>query len=231
LVENSSQLDGTADGGPFTVFGKVTNTSSLAVMDALGAVPVLPGLYQADPKDLLYDLPLLNYTPDPVNYTLGSPSPAITFANLVYVYSVSQLSTTDYTGWQTSAFQTDPNAATDKLPAATPQGDGVTNLMKYALDITGGQTMTATDRTKLPTVGQKTVSGTTYMTLTYHQRPNLVGVFINVETSTDLVNWAAPTNSITTQTTATDGSGDAIMVVQVPAPTSGFQFMRLSATQ
>ncbi len=66
------------------------------------------------------------------------------------------------------------------------------------------------------------IGGQPYMTLTYHQRPNLdvAGVNVSVLTSTDMVNWAPPTNATTAQM-GTDSNGNTIMQVQVPAPASG----------
>jgi cyclophilin family peptidyl-prolyl cis-trans isomerase len=234
---NSNTADANLDSEGFTVFGVVTNTSSLAVMDAIAAVPVYlppnPFISQME-----YDADTNPTGPSPDDFAFGrvplanyNAANGLFISNLVIVNSVTTLTTTDFTAWQTAAFQNDANKATDSLPAAMPQNDSTPNLLKYAFDITANASMTAADRAKLPTVGTTTVSGTMYMTLTYHQRPNLVGVFVNVETSTDLATWAAPTNATMTQTTATDGSGDSIMVVQVPAPTSGFQFMRLNVTQ
>jgi hypothetical protein len=80
-------------------------------------------------------------------------------------------------------------------------------------------------------VGSAVISGTQVLTLTYRQRADLVGVFVSVQTSTDLQTWAAPTNATTTQTATTDSSGDTIMQVQVPVPAGGTQFIRLSLTQ
>lgn len=41
LGDNSSALDGTNDGGPFTVFAQVKNAGGLAVMDAIGNLPTV----------------------------------------------------------------------------------------------------------------------------------------------------------------------------------------------
>jgi cyclophilin family peptidyl-prolyl cis-trans isomerase len=40
LADNSRALDGTSDGGPFTAFGQVCDSASLAVMDAIGNAEV-----------------------------------------------------------------------------------------------------------------------------------------------------------------------------------------------
>ena len=203
--------------GPFTVFGVVANSSSLAVMDSISAVQTWPF---SSPFDTL---PLLNY-----NQTLFNQG-SIPFADFLYTTSFTTYTLANLSSWQ-AAFASDPNAATDSLPAAVPQHDDTPNLVKYALGITGNQTMTAIDRAKLPVVGK--AAGTGHMTLTYHQRMHLavVGVTVGVLVSTDLVNWAPPDNATTTQT-GVDSDGNAIMVVDVPAPASGSEFIRLSVTQ
>ena len=91
--------------------------------------------------------------------------------------------------------------------------------------------MTATDRAKLPTVSHTKVSGSNVMILTYRQRANLVGVFVNVQTCADLKTWVTPTNATTTQTATTDGTNDVIMKIQIPAPTTGATFIQLNVTQ
>jgi cyclophilin family peptidyl-prolyl cis-trans isomerase len=215
-----NNLDGSAGGGPFTVFGVVANSSSLAVMDSIATVPTfdLSGILSS-----LGNLPLLTYTM--AEYNSGT-LPLL--SDFIYTASYTKFTINNFNSWQ-AAFASDPNAATDSLPTATPQNDGVPNLVKYALGVTANHTMTANDRTKLPVVGKAATTG--HMTLTYHERMHLdvVSVSVGVQTSTDLVNWAT-TNATTTQT-GTDSDGDAIMVVDVPAPTSGAEFIRLNVTQ
>ena len=214
LADNSSALDGTIDGGPFTVFGVVANASSLAVMDAIANTPTY------NFGDPFATLPLMNYNTADSNLPLS---------DFIYLNSITTLTTTNFTAWQ-SAFSGDPNAATDSLPAATPQNDGATNLLKYFCGITANASMSAANRAKLPVGGKTTVSGTTYQTLTYHQRPNMVGVFATVQVSTDLQTWSTATTATTTQT-GTDPDGDSIMQVQLAIPAGGRQFVRLSLSQ
>jgi peptidyl-prolyl cis-trans isomerase A (cyclophilin A) len=204
--------------GPFTVFGVVANASSLAVMDAIAAVPTFA--YNS-PFD---DLPLENFTTADYNAQVSPP-----LADFIYVNTVTPLMTTDFSTWQSTNFQGQP--ASVSAPTATPQNDETPNLLKYLCDVTPAQSMMPADRAKLPTVGSAVISGTQVLTLTYRQRADLVGVFVSVQTSTDLQTWAAPTNATTTQTATTDSSGDTIMQVQVPVPAGGTQFIRLSLTQ
>jgi cyclophilin family peptidyl-prolyl cis-trans isomerase len=78
-VDNSATFDPES----YTVFGRVANAPSLAVMDALAAIPVQIGLLGA-PNTALGEIPLINYT---VSSNPNSPTP-VYFDNLVYVYSI-----------------------------------------------------------------------------------------------------------------------------------------------
>ena len=230
LVDNTSSndhggndLDESAGGGPFTVFGVVANSSSLAVMDALSAVP------QWNFGAPFDTLPLSNYSETQYDNYLNGTNQTVPLADFLYVNSITTLTTTNFNAWQ-AAFSSDPNAATDSAPAATPQNDHAPNLLKYFCGIPANASMSLAAQAKLPVAGKTTISGTVYQTLTYHQRPNMVGVFMTVQTSTDMQTWSPATSGSVTQT-GTDSDGDSIMQVQVPAPTTGSQFLRLSLTQ
>jgi len=88
-VDNSAALDGTVDGGPFTVFGVVANANSLAIMDALANVPVpervrfmpVPPADQNPDHYTFGRIPLLGYT-------LGAQ---VLLSNLVNVNSITRL--------------------------------------------------------------------------------------------------------------------------------------------
>ena len=74
LVDNNfdgdaggNNLDGSTGGGPFTVFGVVANSSSLAVMDAIAAVPVW------NFGDPFATLPLSNYTTAQYHHAYFNP--------------------------------------------------------------------------------------------------------------------------------------------------------------
>ena len=78
VIDNSAALDGSANGGPFTVFGQVANSASMTVMNQVAAVPVpLPSPFNSP----LNQIPL-------INYTAGN---GVTTANLVLVNYVTQL--------------------------------------------------------------------------------------------------------------------------------------------
>ena len=151
----------------------------------------------------------------------------------VTVNSITMLTNVqDFPAWQTAKFTT-PQKNTPGFTdaAATPWHDGTPNLLKYVCDIDPHVPMTSAARANLPKAGTTTISGTKYLTLTYHQHNALLGVNVNVETSSDMNTWttAAYPNAVFVQT-GTDAAGDPIMQVRVPA-TGTQQFIRLNAVQ
>ena len=114
-------------------------------------------------------------------------------------------------------------------PSATPENDGVANLLKYLYDIDPSKPISAQGRTALPTLGLADIGGTTYLTLTYRQYAMLTGVTVHVQTSSDLRTWQTITNPAFIETGLDPVTGDPILQVQVPV-TASAQFIRLSVT-
>ena len=114
-------------------------------------------------------------------------------------------------------------------PTATPQNDGVSNLLKYLFDINPSTVMSATDTAAMPVSGTATQNGSLYLTLTFRENPNTSGITVNVQTSPDLQNWTTLTNPTIIQTGTDPTTGDPIMQVQVPT-TGSTQFIRLNVT-
>jgi cyclophilin family peptidyl-prolyl cis-trans isomerase len=97
LVDNNNatadnNLDQSAGGGPFTVFAVVADASSLAVMDAIAAVP------NFDFGSPLDNLPLQNFTQADYQAYVDGTNQSIPFVDFVYTNSISVLST--YTNWE-----------------------------------------------------------------------------------------------------------------------------------
>jgi hypothetical protein len=114
----------------------------------------------------------------------------------------------------------------------TPQNDGVTNQIKYLLDIDPSRPMNASDKAALPAVGISTIVGTEYLTLTYRQNPLETGITINVQTSSDLKTWVTVKPPDLSQQVGIDPTtGDPIMEVGVKMNGSNKQFIRLNLTQ
>jgi len=121
---------------------------------------------------------------------------------------------------------------------ATPESDGVPNLLKYLYDINPTTPISATDRAALPTVG----TTATYLTLTYRQYDLETGITVNVQTSPDLQTWttvavATMPNPVIleagvsiVQTGNDSTTGDPIIQARIPL-TGTRQFIRLNVTQ
>ena len=77
-ADNSALLDGTTDGGPFTVFGAIANPASLAVMNQIGAETIVND--SANLGSAFSSLPVINYT-----------SGELQFSNLILVNYITQL--------------------------------------------------------------------------------------------------------------------------------------------
>jgi cyclophilin family peptidyl-prolyl cis-trans isomerase len=102
LVDNSQQLDGTAAGGPFTVFARVSDDASLAVMDNIAAAGVV---HAAVPFD---SLPVVNFSGNTVQVQ-----------NLIYVNSVDDVLPAGSADFLASASPTQVNVAAGATGTAT----------------------------------------------------------------------------------------------------------------
>lgn len=114
-------------------------------------------------------------------------------------------------------------------PNATPQHDGISNLLKYLFDIDPSKAMSESDKAALPKVGLTNVSGTNYLTLTFRQSVYMTNVTLNVQTSTDLQTWQTVTPAVSQQISTDATTGDPIMQVGVPLA-GGKEFIRLNIT-
>ncbi len=136
-----------------------------------------------------------------------------------------------YAAWQAQYFsaaqQADPTVSGATV---TPQGDGVSNLLKYAFNINPAQPMSAGDRAALPTGAITTSNGTQYLSLAYRQYASLSGVTVSVQTSPDLVTWTTVDNPTVLASGTDPVTGDPTTQVGVPVSGSS-EFIRLDVTQ
>jgi len=142
------------------------------------------------------------------------------------------VTTPSYSQWSSLKFtpsqQSDPNFI---APTATPLHDGVSNLLKYALDINPSATMSTTDLAALPVLNTLNGDGATILTLTYRQNPSATGITVNLQTSPDMVNWTTVTPDYV-QSAGTDSStGDPMIQVGVNVTGASKEFIRLNVTQ
>jgi hypothetical protein len=106
-----------------------------------------------------------------------------------------------------------------------PVHDGISNLMKYAL----GLSAKTPGASVLPVLGHTSVSGKTYLTLTFSRLRALTDVTYNVQVSSDLKNWqSGPLFTVRTDKGTTDTATFRDLTAIEDAPR---RFMRLSITR
>ena len=161
----------------------------------------------------------------------GSQPPRSGFAGSL----VTQSGLNPFSSWQSTYFSTQQLSEPSVSGAsASPQSDGIPNLLKYLYDIDPTGSMSVTDRAALPTAGTDTTTtpGTEYLTLTYRQYALETGITIHVQSSPNLQAWTTVTPDISRQIGTDPTTGDAIMEVGVIVPSIATkQFIRLDVTQ
>ena len=126
--------------------------------------------------------------------------------------------------WRNNYFRNPSNVGAG-ANGASPAGDGVPNLIKYAL---GLNPTNAATTAQLPTGGVQPDGGTNYLTLTVHRaaQPSDITYIVEV-TSTLTGGWVSgPPNTVTLSNTAT------LLVVRdnTPQPAATTRFIRLRVT-
>ncbi len=145
---------------------------------------------------------------------------------IVADYTVDLTYTTWLTRFFTAAEQADPTISGS---AADPDGDGVSNLIEYAL----GLSPRTAGATGLPTVGQMTINGSTYLTLTYTQVFANTDITYVPQVSGDLMTWNSDANYVAAVSTQTNPDAlSQIVVVRdlMPLTAGGRRFIRLKVT-
>jgi len=104
-----------------------------------------------------------------------------------------------------------------------PAGDGVSNLVKYALNLPA---KTTAPTGALPAIGQEVLSGSGYLTISFTQQSSLTDITYTVQASTDLVNWTTGPYRIDNGSTPT-----ATYIDTVPIGTTPTRFLRLVITR
>lgn len=139
------------------------------------------------------------------------------FAN-VRVYSLPS-DATGFAGWASENIA-DENA---RGPMDNPSGDGINNLMKYAL----GLDPAVADRSGLPQGVIEDHAGQNYLTLTASKNQEATNVELVVEVSGDLVTWTSGEG----QTTVLVDDANTLQVRDnTPLTGAGRRFIRLNAS-
>jgi uncharacterized repeat protein (TIGR03803 family) len=214
VLTSATTVTGTA-GIPFAY--QITASNSPTAFGETGTLP--PGLSFTASTGLISGTPT----------AIGTWAPAISAANLggtaTATLSVEILST--FTSWASGVF----GPAQLILPAisadtASPAGDGVPNLLKYAFGIAPF----ANGAAALPRLGTVTLSGTTYPTLTYYQNILASDLTYTPQVSSDLQTWTSGSAVILPLSYTLDSDGiTATVTVQGATPLTSrtHQFLRL----
>ena len=138
---------------------------------------------------------------------------------------------TAFVAWQNMYFTTaELNNPAISGPYATPAGDGIPNLIKYALGLPPKSVGTV----GLPTVSYITDGNSRFLTLTYRKSLAASDVSYVVEVSGDLQTWSSGAGYTTTVSTSNNPAGTMQAVVErdlTPASGAGRRFIRLRINQ
>jgi hypothetical protein len=151
----------------------------------------------------------------------------VTGANLVL-----NLSPKPYTSWKSQNFtlaeRSDPNISGD---LAAPAGDGISNLLKYALNLDPH----VSGVSGLPTPGTMTAADNMqYLTLTYKEVISATDLSYVVEVGSDLASWnfGSAFTEVVSSTNDPNGITRTVVVRDLTPMTSGsHHFMRLLVTK
>ncbi len=132
--------------------------------------------------------------------------------------------------WRMRYFTTD--ALSDPAlsgPAATPDGDGVANLLKYYLGLPGGA---PAPLNRLPVGSLVPVSGRLYLAMTYSRDKLANDVDCIAEVSTNLADWSSGPSATTVEQTMDLGTLEQVTVRDLtPVAGASHRFMRLRLQQ
>lgn len=124
----------------------------------------------------------------------------------------------DYASWITAQSV----APEDQGTEADPDGDGLSNLLEYAL---GGDPATANSEIA-PLLGTETVGESTYLSIAFTKNANAQGIDYVVEASSDLVTWESAGS-----TTVVEDATTAIIRDNVALTDSDRRFIRLRVVE
>jgi hypothetical protein len=124
--------------------------------------------------------------------------------------------------WRNTNFGNPSNVGAG-ADSASPSGDGVPNLIKYALGLSPNSPVSPA---QLPSASIQTNAGQMYVTLTVNRAADPTDVSPLVQVSGDLLTWLSGTNTVTLTNTPTQ------LVVQdtVPLSPTSPRFIRLTVT-
>jgi hypothetical protein len=163
---------------------------------------------------------------------IGASAATISAINTTGTGSATLLITIDasYAGWQEEWFNPgqlgNPSISGD---TATPAGDGIPNLLKYALNLNP----LGNGQSGLPAPSTMVIGGTTYLTLTYNQVIQATDLTYTPEVSGDLQDWNSGLGYVAPVSVTPNGDGVTERVVVqdlTPVSAGAPRFIRLQVT-
>jgi hypothetical protein len=138
-------------------------------------------------------------------------------------------------GWRQQHFGSSENSG-NAADLATPDGDGIANLVKYALNITPG----SSGASGLPKPEWTEVAGSRYLALSVTRDPARNDVILDIEAGSDLVGWTVVGRSVNgaafsgsgvvSETDASGGRKLAVIRDTVDATTTPRRFLRVKVS-
>ena len=169
--------------------------------------------------------------------TAGGPSTvtarigSLSGSTSVTVTGTTGSSGTTYSAWVARYFTVaEQSDAAISGPGATPAGDGISNLLKYALGLAPKLNGVA----GLPRAGTVGVGTQSYLCLSYTRALAASELVYSVEASADLLTWSAGSDVTATVSTtpSADGTTQSVTVRDLTAQsTSTRRFLRLKVSQ
>jgi hypothetical protein len=143
-------------------------------------------------------------------------------------FSATPSANVTFSAWELeefgSVFAAESAQAAD---TADPAGDGITNLMKYALGLNPFVQGVA----NLPAVAVENIGGTSYLTLTFVcPNPQPTDITYNVETTTDLSGSWTPAEMVSGYPVDNGNGTETVKEQSVQPETSLNEFIRLRVT-
>jgi len=156
--------------------------------------------------------------------TIASARVYVGTTNTVGVFGLLDTSTlTPLQQWRNTWFHNPSNVGAG-ANTASPSGDGMPNLLKYALGLNPTACVTGA---QLPHPSIQPDGGQDYLTLTVSRAADPADVTCIAEVSGDLLNWVSgPSNTVTLSNTATQ----LVVRDNTPAATATVRFIRLQVT-
>ncbi len=167
----------------------------------------------------------------PTTYGRSEVTITATNADGVAISNVTIDIQATFAGWQQLKFSeselADPDISGD---LASPAGDGIPNLLKYALNLDPH----APETIRLPEAEVVSSDDVDYLTLSFSRLKSATGIALLPQVSSDLVEWHSDSAQVATVSVTDNPDGetqDVVVQSTTPLSTATKQFMRLRVTR